>query len=174
MVLSRQIGTPNIASKGKPQSRRALVSAALYSPGNPNHQAPPQLIQEIADRPISVPHKAQPKGILKVSSTQTSETRIPVWSWMQQGSSIRIVFDVPGAVSKPVTASGEMYPSNKRHSAMLHRHTQSSPNPRSTLNRGVSSYISPPCTILTLTSILPTPSSRPFLVRVTPLMKLSS
>ena len=174
LVLSRQIATPNIASKGKPQSRRALVSGALYPPGHPNHQAPPQLIQEIAVRPTSVPDKAQPKGILKaLSSTPISETRIPAWSWTQQGSRIRIVFDVPGAVSKTITASGEVYPSNKRHSVMLHRHTQSSLKLHSTLNRGVSSYTSPPCTTLTLTSTPLTLSSRPFLVRITPLMKLS-
>ncbi|KAF8130378.1 hypothetical protein EV363DRAFT_1336099 [Boletus edulis] len=89
---------PNIASKGKPQSRRVLVSAALYPPGHPNHQAPPTLIQEIADQPTRVPQKTQPKTILKQSSTKTpnSQHRIPAWSCAQQGASIRIVFDVPG------------------------------------------------------------------------------
>ncbi|KAF8553622.1 hypothetical protein OG21DRAFT_1509953, partial [Imleria badia] len=95
LVLSRQISTPNIASKGKPQSRRALVSATLYPAGHPNHQAPPTLIQEITDRPTSTV-KAQPKSILKVPSTPIPEHRIPAWSWTQQGSSLRIVFDVPG------------------------------------------------------------------------------
>ncbi|KAG6374002.1 hypothetical protein JVT61DRAFT_4637 [Boletus reticuloceps] len=102
LVLSRQIGMPNIASKGKPQSRRVLVSAALYPPGHPNHQSPPTLIQEIADQPTRVPQKTQPKTILKQSSTKTpnSQHRIPAWSCAQQGASIRIVFDVPGVVSK--------------------------------------------------------------------------
>lgn len=92
LVLSRQIGTPNIASKGKPRSRRVLVPAALYPPDHSHHRA--SLVQEIPDRSTSVLEKGPSETILP-------ETRIPAWSWTQQGSRIRIVFDVPGVVSKP-------------------------------------------------------------------------
>ncbi|KAI9571860.1 pre-RNA processing PIH1/Nop17-domain-containing protein [Boletus coccyginus] len=105
LVLSRQIGTPNIASKGNPPSRRALVSAALYPPGHRNHQAPQTLVQEITDRPTSVPDKAPPKGILKRSAMHTSETRVPVWFWTKLGSSLRIVFDVPGVTHAAIRES---------------------------------------------------------------------
>lgn len=99
LVLSRQIGTPNIASKGKPQSRRMLIPAALYLPDHPHRRAPGTLVQEIPDRSTSVFEKAPPKSILKKKIN--SEAQIPAWSWAQQGSRIRIVFDVPGIVSKP-------------------------------------------------------------------------
>ncbi|KAG9311021.1 pre-RNA processing PIH1/Nop17-domain-containing protein [Chiua virens] len=102
LVLSREIGTPNIASKGKPRSRRVLVPATLYPPGHPHHQPPPTLIQEISDRSMSVPTKAVPKSILKNTS---AEPRIPTWSWMQQSSSIRIVFDVPGVTYAVIPTS---------------------------------------------------------------------
>ncbi|KAN0079982.1 pre-RNA processing PIH1/Nop17 domain containing protein [Tylopilus felleus] len=106
LVLSRQISTPNIASKGKPQSRRALVSKALYLPGPSNHQTPAKLVQEIADRPTTVPDKTPPKSILKTSSkTPISEPCIPAWSWTQHGPSICIVFDVPGVTHTVIANS---------------------------------------------------------------------
>ncbi|KAG8215273.1 pre-RNA processing PIH1/Nop17-domain-containing protein [Butyriboletus roseoflavus] len=92
LILSRQIGTPNIASKGNLQSRRVLVPVALYYPGHPDCQVSPTLVQEIPDHSTGVPEKAPPKGMPDI----TSETGVPAWSWTQQDSTIRIVFDVPG------------------------------------------------------------------------------
>lgn len=92
LVLSRQIGIPNIASKGKLQSRRVSVPVALY----PNYQASPTLVEEISDRSTSALVKAPPEGVPKI----TSKTGVPAWSWTQEDSSIRIVFDVPGVVSR--------------------------------------------------------------------------
>ncbi|KAF8840324.1 hypothetical protein BDN67DRAFT_968730 [Paxillus ammoniavirescens] len=99
IVLSRQIGTPNIASKGKPQARQVLVPAALFPPGHPNHRTPIKLIQEITDRPTPEPAKVPPKGILKKSPTWNSAPQVPTWTWTQENSKIRIVIDVPAVVS---------------------------------------------------------------------------
>ncbi|KAH0834023.1 pre-RNA processing PIH1/Nop17-domain-containing protein [Lanmaoa asiatica] len=102
LILSRQIGIPNIASKGKPESRRVFVPVALYPPGHPNRQALQTLVQEIPDRSTSAFEKAPPpKSILGIGS----ENRIPVWSWTQQGSSIRVVFDVPGVTHAVIPES---------------------------------------------------------------------
>ncbi|KAG6332786.1 hypothetical protein ID866_6305 [Astraeus odoratus] len=94
VVLSRQIGTPNIASKGEPRSRQVLVPASLYPPGHPHHQVAPKLIQEIPTRPTS---EFTPKSILRKppSPPSTSATESPSWSWTEHGSKLRIVIDVP-------------------------------------------------------------------------------
>ncbi|KIJ18200.1 hypothetical protein PAXINDRAFT_110714 [Paxillus involutus ATCC 200175] len=105
IVLSRQIGTPNIASKGKPQARQVLVPAALYPPGHPNHRAPIKLIQEITDRPTPEPAKVPPKGILKKSPTWNSAPQVPTWTWTQENSKIRIVIDVPAVTHAVIPES---------------------------------------------------------------------
>ncbi|KIM58235.1 hypothetical protein SCLCIDRAFT_28262 [Scleroderma citrinum Foug A] len=90
IVLSRQIATPNIASKGKPQPRKALVPASLYPSGHPNHRAPTKLIQEIASPPAS---KLTPTSILK--TPQHPSNAVPSWSWSEENSRLRIVIHVP-------------------------------------------------------------------------------
>ncbi|KAF9219335.1 hypothetical protein BS17DRAFT_804440 [Gyrodon lividus] len=105
VVLSRQIGTPNIASKGKPQARQVLVPAALYPPGHPNHHTPTKLIQEITDRPTTEPATAPPKGILKKPPTHNSVPRVPTWAWTQEDSKIRIVIEVPAMTQAIISES---------------------------------------------------------------------
>ncbi|KAG2152807.1 pre-RNA processing PIH1/Nop17-domain-containing protein [Suillus clintonianus] len=79
LLLSRQIGTPNIASKGKPVSRQVLVPELLFPP----HHKPDtkSLVQELASTPTV-------KGI----ST-------PTWSWSNDDRKIRIIVNVPNLVS---------------------------------------------------------------------------
>ncbi|KIJ60443.1 hypothetical protein HYDPIDRAFT_117146 [Hydnomerulius pinastri MD-312] len=104
IVLSRQIGTPNIASKGKLQARQVLVPAALYPPEHPNHRAPTKLIQEITDHPTPEP-VTMPKGILKKLQPPTDVPQIPAWSWTQESSKIRIVIDVPAVTHAVIPES---------------------------------------------------------------------
>ncbi|KAL4077698.1 pre-RNA processing PIH1/Nop17-domain-containing protein [Scleroderma citrinum] len=93
IVLSRQIGTPNIASKGKPQPRQILVPASLYPAGHPNYSAPTKLIQEIASRPAS---QLTPTSILKQPQPSTNAvSRVPSWSWKEEDSELLVVIHVP-------------------------------------------------------------------------------
>lgn len=98
LLLSRQIGTPNIAAKGKPESRQVLVPGPLFPPGHPHHKSDVKtnLIQEL-DTPMAALPTPTPrvKGILK----STSDTHTPTWTWKEVHSKICIVINVPNMVS---------------------------------------------------------------------------
>ncbi|KAF7373454.1 PIH1 domain-containing protein 1 [Mycena sanguinolenta] len=98
LVLSRQISTPNIASKGKLLPRTVLIPSVI--PTAPNKRP---LIEEISpSAPIAVSDKkksdAPVKGILKSNappSTATLGVR-PTWSWSKSASgSIEITIVIP-------------------------------------------------------------------------------
>ncbi|OAX40762.1 hypothetical protein K503DRAFT_736928 [Rhizopogon vinicolor AM-OR11-026] len=92
LLLSRQVGTPNIASKGKPQSRQVLVPGPLFPPGQPHHKSDTKtnLIQEL-DPPADASSPPRIKTILK--SAPNSHT--PTWTWFMAQSKICIVINVP-------------------------------------------------------------------------------
>ena len=90
LPLSRQIATPNIASKGKLLPRTVNIPSALLK--DPISKKP--LIQELPDDDA----KPNPKGILKCSSPRP--TPLPLeWSWSRLDSgTLSIVFRVPNMV----------------------------------------------------------------------------
>ncbi len=80
MQLSRQIGTPNISSKGKLEPRSVLIPNALLDPSQPlgpkSSKKPKALVQELTTELKSQKetdlNKAQnPKSILKQNLTST-------------------------------------------------------------------------------------------------------
>jgi len=113
ILLSRQIGTPNIASKGKLQPRTVSIPVALYPEGHPNRalggddepQPKAKLIEEIDAPPSSssAPERAKkPKGILKSPETAadlakaTAALPSPEFSWSKHDAGIQITIRVPG------------------------------------------------------------------------------
>ncbi|KAG1728849.1 pre-RNA processing PIH1/Nop17-domain-containing protein [Suillus paluster] len=102
LSLSRQIGTPNIASKGKLATRQVLVPELLFPPGHPHHKSETKtnLIQEIASLPgaASAPRT---KGILK----STSNSHTPMWTWSKNQCKIRIMIDVPNVTHSDIPNS---------------------------------------------------------------------
>ncbi|KAJ7737852.1 pre-RNA processing PIH1/Nop17-domain-containing protein [Mycena maculata] len=106
LVLSRQISTPNIASKGKLLPRTVLIPASFLSQ-SPSGALKKPLIEEIERLPappaaadVSVPAKG--KGILKAttaaSPTLNAETAPPrpTWRWAKTPSgSIEITITIP-------------------------------------------------------------------------------
>lgn len=123
LILSRQIGTPNIASKGTLHPRTVTIPSFLSpkdtaSASSPNKSKP--LIEEI-DPSSKIPdHSAKPigKGILKTAPPSSSvgatpkptltgastlpsgpETLRPMWSWAQLDDRLQITISVPRLVS---------------------------------------------------------------------------
>ncbi|KAG1736202.1 pre-RNA processing PIH1/Nop17-domain-containing protein [Suillus lakei] len=92
ILLSRQIGSPNIASKGKPVARQVLVPGLLFPPGHPHHKSDTKaiLVQELASPTATAP-APRAKGILK----SASNTHTPTWTWTNDQRKIRIMIDVP-------------------------------------------------------------------------------
>ncbi|KAG1758134.1 hypothetical protein EDD22DRAFT_850271 [Suillus occidentalis] len=86
LSLSRQIGMPNIASKGKPVSRQMLVPGLLIPPHNKS-DAKTTLIQELAS-PITSASAPGPKEILK----SASNTHTPTWTWTPTKDQRKICF----------------------------------------------------------------------------------
>ncbi|KAI0944435.1 hypothetical protein AcW1_002148 [Taiwanofungus camphoratus] len=111
LLLSRQIGTPNIRCKGELHPRTVRIPAALYPEGHPNRNgdassknAGKKLIEEIEVplQPKSVPNKERPKGILKNSpGTPTSPPPYepplarPDFSWSKVRDGVQISIKVP-------------------------------------------------------------------------------
>ncbi|KAI6030283.1 hypothetical protein EDC04DRAFT_2868976 [Pisolithus marmoratus] len=85
IILSRQIGTPNIAFKGKPQTPHVTVPASLYPPGHP----PAKLIQEIP------PHPTADSSLKRQPLSASVAHKIPSWSWSEENSRLCIVIHVP-------------------------------------------------------------------------------
>ncbi|PIL25928.1 hypothetical protein GSI_11681 [Ganoderma sinense ZZ0214-1] len=110
LLLSRQIGTPNIASKGKLQPRSVLVPTSLFSsaPSTTTHAGAP-LIEELPPSLPSPPAaRSQPsKGILKSGpktsqvatqpkSSTTPTASLPQLSWSPTDDGhLRIALSVP-------------------------------------------------------------------------------
>ncbi|KAM5530849.1 hypothetical protein V8D89_015493 [Ganoderma adspersum] len=110
LLLSRQIGTPNIASKGKLQPRSVLVPTSLYqsAPSTREHAGAPLIEVLPPSNPSSSAARSRPsKGILK-SGAKTSQadtqpklsatppTRLPGLSWSPTDDGrLRIALSVP-------------------------------------------------------------------------------
>ncbi|KAI0688502.1 pre-RNA processing PIH1/Nop17-domain-containing protein [Cytidiella melzeri] len=110
VALSRHLGTPNIASKGKLFPRTALVPLRLYPEAHPlREQVTKQkasLIQEIEPQapPATIHEKStesKPKGILKNltqdprSQTPESDDVKPRFAWAKEGDRIAIKVHAP-------------------------------------------------------------------------------
>jgi hypothetical protein len=124
LVLSRQIGTPNIASKGKLSPRIVSIPSFLAGDSATNQTTAASvlrpLIQEVgleATSPIS--SKGQPfdkkiKGILKsnlshhrsttsIHKANSSKHTRPAWSWSREEDRLVIVISVPSLVGRLFT-----------------------------------------------------------------------
>ncbi|KAG7087489.1 hypothetical protein E1B28_013451 [Marasmius oreades] len=118
LVLSRELGTPNIASKGKLEPRSVSLpsflaqNVVLNAPSSGVTNKP--LIEEIPS-PAPTTSKsasdqsAKPKGILKKNLVAEASTerrlseQLPLdWSWAFQNDQIRISISVPHLVSRNV------------------------------------------------------------------------
>ncbi|KAL0058209.1 hypothetical protein AAF712_015125 [Marasmius tenuissimus] len=103
LLLSREIGTPNIAAKGKLEPR--TVSLPSFLTQNAATKAPKKpLIEEIPDTVLHKPKQItdptlKPKSILKIQGTDNgTETpkRSPLeWSWTYENEQLRISISVP-------------------------------------------------------------------------------
>lgn len=118
LVLSRQIGMPNIAAKGKLQPRTVSIPSFLAPPVSeakaaetrqPNSDSMKKpLIEEIITTNTSgsgseaIPAVKKQKGILKSSSTpalQAKSVQTPTWSWFRSDSDrLQIQIEVPPVV----------------------------------------------------------------------------
>ncbi|KAG6856545.1 hypothetical protein H0H87_003364 [Tephrocybe sp. NHM501043] len=106
LSLSRQIGTPNITSKGKLLPRTVYIPSFLVNQGlspsvPPAQTAAKPLIQEVTPATSSAAG-GKPKGILKAASspsTNQQESKVqhsrPTWSWSKDGAKIEIKIQVP-------------------------------------------------------------------------------
>ncbi|KAH7911790.1 hypothetical protein BJ138DRAFT_1112913 [Hygrophoropsis aurantiaca] len=107
--LSRQISTPNIASKGKPETRQISVPTALYPDNHPNHRSSSALIQEIPPSDAKVTAKpdisSAPKGILKPQAGSSTALQTPAWSWTKTQSKTRIAVEVPNLTHGEIPSS---------------------------------------------------------------------
>lgn len=116
LVLSRQIGMPNIAAKGKLQPRTLSIPSFLAPPVSeakaaetlqPNSDSMKKpLIEEIITTNTSgseaIPAVKKQKGILKSSSApalQAKSVQTPTWSWFRSDSDrLQIQIEVPPVV----------------------------------------------------------------------------
>ncbi|KAL0577167.1 hypothetical protein V5O48_004806 [Marasmius crinis-equi] len=99
LVLSREIGTPNIAAKGKLEPR--AVSLPSFLAQNAAREPPRKpLIEEIPDTTLETPKPIpdplpKPKSILKSSTTETPKRPPLEWSWINKNDQLRISIAVP-------------------------------------------------------------------------------
>jgi hypothetical protein len=110
LVLSRQIGTPNIASKGKLFPRTVSIPSFLAGDSSVSRTTVRPLIQEVAPEatPKEHPFNKKIKGILKSDWSQkhstpsnhkaSSSRHTPTWSWSRKGDRLAIVILVPSLV----------------------------------------------------------------------------
>uniref|UniRef100_A0A0W0FFJ2 PIH1 N-terminal domain-containing protein n=1 Tax=Moniliophthora roreri TaxID=221103 RepID=A0A0W0FFJ2_MONRR len=110
LLLSRNIGTPNIAAKGKLEPRTVSIPSFLAPTSSSDAKKKP-LIEEIAStEPESVKPPSKPKGILKgvqqSSSSALASASAPraqqkplQWSWSKQNDQIHLSISVPRLVS---------------------------------------------------------------------------
>ncbi|KAJ7584911.1 pre-RNA processing PIH1/Nop17-domain-containing protein [Mycena floridula] len=96
LVLSREIGTPNIAAKGKLLPRKVNLPSKKSVPSTTK-----PLIEEIsASKPST---GLNPKGILKGLSA--AEKSKPSWSWSNKDDRLEITISVPKLASRQLTHS---------------------------------------------------------------------
>ncbi|KIP09444.1 hypothetical protein PHLGIDRAFT_67555 [Phlebiopsis gigantea 11061_1 CR5-6] len=119
LSLSRQIGTPNIASKGKLAPRTALVPLALFPISHAlraNAAAnQKKLIEEVnvaveATRAPSsrIAEPAKPKGILKNGTenpTQVPTQATPKFEWTKDDRCIQIRLQMPGLARDDISSA---------------------------------------------------------------------
>ncbi|KAJ7145925.1 pre-RNA processing PIH1/Nop17-domain-containing protein [Mycena epipterygia] len=109
LVLSRQISTPNIASKGKLLPRTVLIPSFLSSSSGPTAPKKP-LIEEVQPAPSEVAASdsksdVSTKGILKPTTASSISNALPqtdnapsrpTWSWSKaENGSIEITIIIP-------------------------------------------------------------------------------
>lgn len=126
LALSRQLGTPNIASKGKLFSRTALVPLRLYPEAHPlreeSNKRKLSLIQEVESstsiaqlsKDKNGPEAPKPKGILKTASAaaapvvnqartskqQSGPISRPKFEWAKEDNHIQITIHTPNVVCR--------------------------------------------------------------------------
>ncbi|KIM77387.1 hypothetical protein PILCRDRAFT_12029 [Piloderma croceum F 1598] len=121
ILLSRQIGTPNIASKGKLEPRTVQIPRVLYPEGHPSRGAMgggvdagvdlgasgggkgkgKKLIEEIGEG-----EKNKGKGILKTPAKSVSSTvEVPSWTWSKTSNKIKIIINVPKLTHPQIPSS---------------------------------------------------------------------
>lgn len=107
--LSRNLGTPNILSKGVLEQRVVSVPSTLFPPGR-HHGAfldnspAKNLIEEVADslataskvNDLSSADHGLPRDSVTPHSNSAPET--PGWMWRQEGVEIHIIIRVPELV----------------------------------------------------------------------------
>ncbi|EKM52598.1 uncharacterized protein PHACADRAFT_164531 [Phanerochaete carnosa HHB-10118-sp] len=107
LSLSREIGTPNIASKGKLVPRSALVPLALF-PAAHTLKAQVEKDQKRLVEETPAQATSQPKGILKrgpaVADAGGAQER-PLFEWTKEGERIKIIVDVPNLTHEDVAAA---------------------------------------------------------------------
>ncbi|KAI0315106.1 pre-RNA processing PIH1/Nop17-domain-containing protein [Amylostereum chailletii] len=132
LQLSRTLGAPNIASKGKLLPRTASIPVHLFPPDHPLRRqsdaesASHRLIEELPPRASATATAPQstPKGILKKPAAESAIPRsaidgdrsasgsgpatkmeTPAWSWTQEGARIRVTVQVPNMKREDITTA---------------------------------------------------------------------
>lgn len=119
LPLSRQIGMPNIRSKGPLLPRTVLIPATLYPASHPNHSSldagkkSKPLIEEVVTPSAAAP--TTPKSIMKKKQTAAAPDvlpgpepeldrtlEIPAWTWSREKDDLQIRIQVPKLVSKVI------------------------------------------------------------------------
>ncbi len=113
LLLSRQLGTPNITSKGKLLPRNVLVPLALYPSEHPLHEdtnnTKKPLVEELEPRTKLVEDisnklklveevETKSKGILKSGPVTTQKKECPKFEWVKEGDKLKITVHVPKLV----------------------------------------------------------------------------
>jgi len=120
LSLSREIGTPNIASKGKLAPRSALVPLALFPATHAlkaqGEKGQKRLVEEVQEVDRGVLAKAQvpaqavprPKGILKrglAKADAGGAQERPLFEWTKEGERIKITVGVPNLTHEDIAAA---------------------------------------------------------------------
>ncbi|KAF7974219.1 hypothetical protein HWV62_13199 [Athelia sp. TMB] len=106
-TLSRQIGTPNIASKGVLAPRTVQIPSVLFSGTVP---APPQTERKLIEEVDTAKGQPKKKSILKAAAapppiSEDAGPTTPKWSWAQVGARIKITIVVPALTHAQIAAS---------------------------------------------------------------------
>jgi hypothetical protein len=103
LVLSREIATPKLPSKGSLEPRTVSIPTGLYS--DPS-QIPPsesprpvKLIEEISSTPAEATRAGTQKGSrVTPSPARSGDLNTPSWTWDETGPSLLITIQVPKLV----------------------------------------------------------------------------
>jgi hypothetical protein len=120
ILLSRQIGTPNIASKGKLEPRTVQIPRILYPEGHLSRGAVGEVVDGVAGVGIGadvggggkgkgkklieeIREGEKGKGILKTpTKSVSSKVEVPSWTWSKTSTKIKIIINVPKLVRPPL------------------------------------------------------------------------